>query len=117
VVDELAGTNERARYTERLVLPGGMVSNALVQVRRLGCRAELLSLVATMPTGAGRASLRAHGVSTRRLVLSDAFPTTSRGRDDRRARRRAPLRHRASRAVRAARAGLRPGADPAGACS
>ena len=77
VVDELAGTNERARYTERLVLPGGMASNALAQVARLGCRAELISLVGEDADGRyARRHLRAIGVSTRGLVLSDAFPTT-----------------------------------------
>ncbi len=77
VVDELAGTGERTRYTERLVLAGGMVSNALSQVARLGCRAELISLVGNDADGRwARRSLRANGVATRGLVLSDAFPTT-----------------------------------------
>src|SRR6185503_10889720 len=63
VVDELAGTGERTRYTQREVLAGGMVSNALVQVARLGCRAELLSLVGNDADGRWvRRSLRAHGV-------------------------------------------------------
>jgi sugar/nucleoside kinase (ribokinase family) len=55
VVDDLAGTNERTRYTRREVLAGGMVSNALSQVARLGCRAELICWSATTPTGAGSA--------------------------------------------------------------
>jgi sulfofructose kinase len=77
VVDEFAGTNERARYTERLVLPGGMVSNALAQVARLDCRAELISLVGDDADGRyARRHLRTIGVSTRGLVLSEAFPTT-----------------------------------------
>jgi sulfofructose kinase len=77
VVDELAGTNERARYTERLVLPGGMTANALAQVARLGCRAELISLVGDDPDGRhARRHLRTIGVSTRSLVLSEQFPTT-----------------------------------------
>lgn len=77
VVDEFAGTNERARYTQRLVLTGGMVSNAMLQVARLGCRAELISLVGNDADGRyARRHLRAMGVSTRGLVLSDAFPTT-----------------------------------------
>jgi sulfofructose kinase len=77
VVAELAGTRERTRYTERLVLAGGMVSNALVQAARLGCRAELISLVGNDADGRwARRSLRASGVSTRGLVLSDVFPTT-----------------------------------------
>jgi sulfofructose kinase len=77
VVDEFAGTSERARYTERLVLTGGMVANALAQVARLDCRAELISLIGNDADGRyARRRLRAIGVSTRRLVLSDEFPTT-----------------------------------------
>jgi sulfofructose kinase len=77
VVDELAGDRERTRYTQREVRAGGMVSNALAQVARLGCRAELISLVGDDADGRlARRSLRAHGVSTRGLVLSRAFPTT-----------------------------------------
>ncbi len=77
LVDELAGTSERSRYTQREILAGGMVSNALAQVARLGCRAELISLVGDDADGRWvRRSLRAMGVSTRGLVLSDAFPTT-----------------------------------------
>lgn len=77
VVDELAGTGERTRYTQRKVLVGGMVANALAQVARLGCRAELISLIGNDADGRwARRSLRESGVSTRGLVLSDAFPTT-----------------------------------------
>jgi sulfofructose kinase len=77
VVDEPGDTSERARYTQRLVLPGGMVSNALTQVARLGCRAELISLVGNDSDGRWlRRRLRASGVATRGLALSDAFPTT-----------------------------------------
>ncbi len=77
VVDEIASTRERSRYTQRKVLAGGMVSNALAQVARLGCRAELISLVGNDADGRlARRSLRAMGVSTRGLLLSDAFPTT-----------------------------------------
>ena len=77
VVDELAGARERTRYTHREVLAGGMVANALTQVARLGCRAELISLVGNDRDGRWvRRRLRASGVATRGLVLSDAFPTT-----------------------------------------
>jgi sulfofructose kinase len=77
VVDELAGTRERTRYIERRVLAGGMVANALSQVARLGCRAELISLVGDDADGRwARRRLRESGVSTRGLVLSERFPTT-----------------------------------------
>jgi sulfofructose kinase len=77
VVDELPGKSERTRYTQREIRTGGMVSNALAQVARLGCRAELISLVGNDADGRwARRSLRSIGVATRRLVLSDAFPTT-----------------------------------------
>jgi sulfofructose kinase len=77
VVDDLDGTRERTRYVQREVHPGGMVSNALAQVSRLDCRAELISLVGDDADGRSlRRSLRAIGVATRGLVLSKAFPTT-----------------------------------------
>jgi sugar/nucleoside kinase (ribokinase family) len=77
VVEELSSTSERTRYTQREVRAGGMVSNALAQAARLGCRAELISLVGDDADGrSARRSLRAMGVSTRGLVLSDVFPTT-----------------------------------------
>jgi sulfofructose kinase len=77
VVDGLPGASERTRYTRRAISAGGMVSNALAQVARLGCRAELISLVGNDADGRyARRSLRAMGVSTRRLLLSDSFPTT-----------------------------------------
>jgi sulfofructose kinase len=77
VVDEIAGGSERSRYVQRCVETGGMVSNALVQASRLGCRAELISLVGDDSEGRWlRGRLRAAGVATRRLVLSRAFPTT-----------------------------------------
>jgi sulfofructose kinase len=78
VVEDLAGARERARYKERKVEVGGMTSNALAQAARLGCRAELISLVGDDADGRlARRRLRAAGVGTRRLVLSDAFPTTA----------------------------------------
>jgi sulfofructose kinase len=77
VVDELAGRSERSRYVERCVETGGMASNALVQAARLGCRAELLSLVGDDAEGRWlRQRLRAAGVAARGLVLSRSFPTT-----------------------------------------
>jgi sulfofructose kinase len=77
VVDELAGASERSRYLERRVETGGMASNALLQAARLGCRAELISLVGDDDEGRWLARrLRAAGVATRGLVRSRAFPTT-----------------------------------------
>ena len=77
VVEDLAGASERTRYIQRRVEAGGMVSNALAQVARLGCRAELISRVGNDADGRlVRRRLRAAGVATRGLVLSDAFPTT-----------------------------------------
>lgn len=77
VVDEFAGGSERSRYVQRCVETGGMVSNALVQAARLGCRAELISLVGDDAEGRWlRQRLRVAGVATRGLALSRAFPTT-----------------------------------------
>ena len=77
VVDELPGASERTRYLQREMRAGGMVANALAQAARLGCRAELISLVGDDGEGRyARRSLRGLGVATRGLVLSDRFPTT-----------------------------------------
>ena len=77
MVDELAGRSERSRYVQRCVETGGMASNALVQAARLGCRAELISLVGDDAEGRWlRQRLRAAGVATRGLLLSHSFPTT-----------------------------------------
>lgn len=77
VVDELETATERTRYLERLVEAGGMAATALVQAARLGCRAELISVVGDDPDGRlARRRLREAGVATRRLVLSKTLPTT-----------------------------------------
>lgn len=84
VVDELlllegdAGpTAERTRYRERAVSPGGMVATALVQAARLGCRAQILSVVGEDEQGRYLArALRAARVGTRRLLRSRACPTS-----------------------------------------
>jgi sulfofructose kinase len=77
VVEDLDGERERTRYVQREVRTGGMVANALAQVARLSCRAELVSLVGDDADGRwARRELRAIGVTTRSLVLSRKFPTT-----------------------------------------
>ena len=83
VVDELlrvedAGVRaERTRYLERAVCAGGMVATALVQAARLGCRAEILSVVGDDEEGRLVArALRAAGVGTRRLLRSRRCPTS-----------------------------------------
>jgi sugar/nucleoside kinase (ribokinase family) len=76
-LEDLAFAGERTRYTERRVEVGGMVSNALAQAARLGCRARLLSLVGNDADGRlARRRLREAGVDTRRLILSKTLPTT-----------------------------------------
>jgi sulfofructose kinase len=77
VLEELSGEVERTRYVDRKVDVGGMVSNALAQVARLGCRAQLISAVGNDADGRlARRRMREAGVSTRALVLSDDVPTT-----------------------------------------
>jgi sulfofructose kinase len=54
-----------------------MVANALAQVARLGCRAELISAVGDDADGRlARRSMREAGVGTRALLSSPAMPTT-----------------------------------------
>ena len=77
-VDDLSLGTERTRYRERLESPGGMAANALVQAASLGCSAELLTLVGADSDGRWLLrELRARGVSTRRVIKSEEFPTTS----------------------------------------
>jgi sulfofructose kinase len=76
-VDRLDIADERTRYTDRVVSVGGMVAAALVQASLLGCRAQLVSVVGADDDGRRvRRALRAAGVDTRGLVLSEAVPTT-----------------------------------------
>lgn len=77
LLDELPGPDERTRYLERRVEVGGMVTNALAQAARLGCRAELISAVGDDDEGRlARRRVRAAGIGTRRLRLSPKLPTT-----------------------------------------
>ena len=76
-VERLDAEEERTRYSERVVSAGGMVATALAQAALLGCDAHLLSVVGDDDHGRfARRSLRAAGVDTRRLVLSEELPTT-----------------------------------------
>ena len=76
-VERLDAEEERTRYGEHVVSAGGMVATALAQAALLGCGARLLSVVGNDEHGRfARRSLRATGVDTRRLVLSDELPTT-----------------------------------------
>lgn len=76
-VADLAG-GERTRYSERVVGPGGMVANALIQVAALGIRPQLISLVGDDREGRWLlGALRERGVGTRWVVRSPADPTTT----------------------------------------
>jgi sulfofructose kinase len=68
---------ERTRYRQRLVSLGGMVATALAQAVRLGCRAQILSVVGEDDAGREVARfLRGAGVGTRRLLRDPACPTS-----------------------------------------
>ena len=105
VVDELAGTNERARYTRAAGADGrddveraraGRAPGLPRRADLTGRRRPRRALCATPSARDGRLDARTRAVGR--------VPNHDRGRDDPRARRRAPLRHRAPRAIRAARA-------------
>ena len=84
VVDELAGRSERARYVRAPACEtGGMASNALAQAARLGCRAELISLVGDDAEGPLAAAPAARGgvVDAPARALA-RIPDHDRGRDD-----------------------------------
>lgn len=67
---------ERTRYRERVVSVGGMVATALAQAVRLGCPAQILSVVGEDAEGRQVArALRDAGVGTRRLLRRRACPT------------------------------------------
>ncbi len=77
VVEAFDPEAERTRFVDRKVDVGGMVSNALAQAAKLGCRAELISAVGADADGRlARRRMREAGVSTRSLVLSEEIPTT-----------------------------------------
>jgi sugar/nucleoside kinase (ribokinase family) len=77
VVEKLDSADTRVRYSERRVSSGGMMATALAQAAVLGCDAQVLSLVGDDEDGRFvRRSLRAAGVKTGRLILSQDLPTT-----------------------------------------
>lgn len=76
-VERFEWRTERLRYDRCVEAGGGMAATAVVQAARLGCPAELLSLVGDDAEGRGlRRELREAGVRTRGLVLSPRLPTT-----------------------------------------
>ena len=73
----LSSSAPRVRYRERAVSVGGMVATALAQAARLGCRAQVVSVVGDDDEGRFVArGLRRAGVGTRRLLRSAACPTS-----------------------------------------
>jgi sulfofructose kinase len=67
----------RVRYRERSVSVGGMVATALAQAARLGCRAEVISVVGDDEDGRFvLRGLREAGVGVRRLLRNAACPTS-----------------------------------------
>ena len=78
VVDGIGLDEPRIRYHQHVTLPGGMVANALMVAAGEGAEAHLLSMVGDDAEGRFLASsLRARGVSTRRLVRSTVHATTT----------------------------------------
>ena len=77
VVERLDFAEIRTRFTQRLVLPGGMTGTAISQAAMLGCDAHLLSMLGDDDDGRFvRRSLEAIGVKTERLVISPHAVTT-----------------------------------------
>jgi len=67
----------RTRFSERLVAPGGMAGNAMVQAAALGCRAHMLTGLGDDEEGRFvRSALRRAGVTTRHVVMSPRLRTT-----------------------------------------
>jgi sulfofructose kinase len=77
VVDDLDISSERTRYRERLVSVGGMITTAMAEAVRLGCPAQVLSVIGDAAAGRAAArALRSAGVGTRFLRRSPRVPTT-----------------------------------------
>lgn len=77
LVSGLDAGDVRTRYSERLVAPGGMAGNAMVQVAALGCRAHMLTGLGEDEEGRFVCrALRRAGVSTRHVVSSPQLRTT-----------------------------------------
>ena len=76
-VSRLDAYEVRTRFSERLVAPGGMVGNALVQAAALGCRSHLLTALGDDDEGRFlRRSLRRAGVGTKHVVSTPRIDTT-----------------------------------------
>jgi sulfofructose kinase len=77
VVDRLDFSETRIRFTERLVLSGGMIGTAMSQAAILGCDAHILSMHGDDDDGRFvRRSLDGLGVGTSRIVVSPDAETT-----------------------------------------
>ncbi|MBW2493266.1 MAG: hypothetical protein JRE43_00825 [Deltaproteobacteria bacterium] len=77
VVERLDFEETRIRFTQRLVLPGGMIGTAISQAAVLGCEAHLLSMLGDDADGRFvRRAIEAIGVNTERLVISPDAETT-----------------------------------------
>jgi sugar/nucleoside kinase (ribokinase family) len=77
VVERLDFAETRIRFTQRLVLPGGMIGTAISQAATLGCEAHLLSMLGDDADGHFvRRSIEEIGVKTERLVISPDAETT-----------------------------------------
>ena len=77
VVERLDFAETRIRFTQRLVLPGGMIGTAISQAATLGCEAHLLSMLGDDADGRFvRRSIEEIGVKTERLVISPDAETT-----------------------------------------
>jgi sulfofructose kinase len=77
VVERLDLADTRTRFTERLVLSGGMIGTAISQAAVLGCDAHVLSMLGDDDDGHFvRRSLERCGVKTERLAISAGLGTT-----------------------------------------
>jgi len=77
VVERLDFAEARTRFTERLVISGGMIGTAISQAAMLGCDAHVLSVLGDDDDGRFvRRSLERLGVKTGRLAISAEFATT-----------------------------------------
>jgi sulfofructose kinase len=77
VVERLDFAETRIRFSQRLVLPGGMMGTAISQAATLGCEAHLLSMLGDDDDGRFvRRSIEEIGVKTERLVISPDAETT-----------------------------------------
>jgi len=77
VVERLDFSERRIRFTQRLVLSGGMTGTAISQAAMLGCDAHVLSMLGDDDDGRFvRQSLERLGVKTGRLAISAEAATT-----------------------------------------